>query len=231
MLRTTSVVVSVVVATAAAASPAPAQEADLDGIAYEKGSPDAPVVVVEYADFACSACGQFAREVWPELERRYIETGKVRWRFVLFELGFRNSDEAARAGHCGAELGDFWRLHDALFRAQHRWLEERKPKDALIAVAAEAGFDAGAFRACYDDNPGKDRTKKANRAARKDGVRATPTFFINGFRIQGALPRETFFELLEGAQATRDEARTEIVLVTFPSCCAPRGHGTLRPFR
>ncbi len=180
-----------------------AQEADLEVLAYDRGSPDAPVVIVEYADFACGACGEFARDTWPAIYSEFIETGRVFWRFVPFELGFRNSDESVRLGHCGAVLGDFWELHDALFESQHDWLSERNPKDKLFAVATSLGHDLEAVEQCYDDNPGKDRTKDANRAARKDGVRATPTFFIDGFQVQGALPFEMFEGLIEAAEAGR----------------------------
>lgn len=186
--------------SAARQEPAPpdAGRADdpLEGVGFTLGDPDAPVYVVEFADFACEACGQFARDVWPDVRAEFVETGRVFWRVVPFELGFRNSDEGARAGQCGAELGDFWGLHDALYEAQHTWLGERRPKDRLVAVAASAGFDADAFRQCYDDNPGRDRVKAANRAARDRRVRATPTFFIDGFMVQGALPLEAFRALL-----------------------------------
>ncbi len=185
------------------AAPLTAQEADLDGVAYDVGDPDAPVVVVEYGDFACDACGEFARESWPALKRDFVDTGRVRWRFVLFELGFPNSDESARAGHCGALLGDFFELHDALYRMQAAWNVGRHPDDRLIEIAGEHGYEPMTFRACYEDNPGKDRTRAANRAARRDGVRATPTFFINGFRVQGALPADVFAKLIEGAESRR----------------------------
>lgn len=191
--------------TLALAAPlaASAQEADLEGIAYDIGDPDAPVVVVEYADFACGACGQFARDTWPDVKREFIDTGRVFWRFVPFELGFRNSDESVRMGHCGARLGDFWALHDALYESQSEWIDERRPKDLLIGVAVRLGHDEEAARACYDDDPGKDRTKDANRAARKDGVRATPTFFVNGFQMQGALPLELWVELIQRVERKR----------------------------
>lgn len=177
------------------------QEAELDGIAYELGDPEAALVIVEYADLACDACAEFARTTWPAIRRDFIDTGRVRWRFVLFELGFRNSDEGARAAHCGALLGDFWELHDALYAGQDRWRSERNPETALVAIAVEEGYDEAAFRACYDDDPGDDRTRQANRAARRDRVRATPTFFVDGFRVQGALPVEVFVELIEKAGA------------------------------
>ena len=177
------------------------QEADREEVAFSRGSPDAPVVIVEYADFACSACAEFARDTWPEIERRYIETGVVRWYLIPFELGFRNSEEGARAGQCGATLGSFWAMHDVLFARRGDWEDLRNPEGRLAEIAVEAGLDATAFLNCYDENPGKDRTRAANRAAKDDGIRGTPTFFINGFRVQGALPLDAFVQLIESARS------------------------------
>lgn len=173
-----------------------AQEAELEGVGYELGATDAPITVVEYADFACGACGQFARDTWPTLKSEFIDTGLVRWRMVPFELGFRNSDEGARAGECAGEQNMFWRVHDRLFEEQGAWIDERRPKDRLIAIAVDAGVEEASFRDCYDEELGEDRTKAANRAARTDGIRGTPTFFINGFQVQGALPIDAFRQLL-----------------------------------
>lgn len=182
---------------------AEAQVADLTGVGYTKGADDAPVVVVEYADFACSACAEFVRDSWPAIERTYIATGIVRWHLVPFELGFRNSEEGARAGECAGALGSFWAMHDLLFARRDDWEDERRPEGALVQIAADAGMAPDAFRRCYqekDGHDGEDRTRAANRAARTDAVRATPTFFINGFRVQGALPFEAFSELIEAAR-------------------------------
>ena len=179
------------------ASWAAAQDADLTGIGHELGDPEAPVVVVEYSDFACSACAQFVATTWPHIRREFVETGRVRWRVVPFELGFRNSEEGARAGECGADQGMFWELHDALYAHRDAWVDERNPKDELSRLAERTGLDPDRFRDCYENKSFEQRTKAANRAARSEGVRGTPTFFINGFQVQGALPIDAFRTLLE----------------------------------
>jgi len=184
------------------------QDPDLDGVGHDLGDAEAPVLVVEYADFACDACAQFAVETWPRVREAFVETGRVRWKVVPFELGFRNSEEGARAGECGAAQGRFWELHDALYEHRVEWVDERNPKDELVELAAGTGLDAEVFRRCYDDEPFRDRTKAANRAAREAGVRGTPTFFVNGFQVQGALPFEAFRTVLEDAAATPDPGRS-----------------------
>ncbi|MDA1349657.1 MAG: thioredoxin domain-containing protein [Chloroflexi bacterium] len=181
-------------------APAAGQEAELEGIGFVLGSEDAPVTIVEYSDFACSACAEFSRDTWPAVRARYVETGLVRWHVVPFDIGFKNSDEGGRAGQCAAEQGLFWQMHDALFQRQDEWAGERRPAEALRQIAAEIGVDPAQFRECYDDDRAKEPTKRASRAARQDGVRGTPTFFIDGFRIQGALPFEVFAEMIESAR-------------------------------
>lgn len=197
---TPGAVLVALVGAVASSVPVVAQEAELDGVGFVKGSADAPVVVVEYADFACSACAEFARDSWPIIDREYVESGVVQWRFVPFELGFRNSEEGARAAQCAARLGDFWTAHDLLFARQAEWSDDRNPDDELAAIAEAAGLDIELFRRCYDDDQGEEGTDAANRAARTDGVRGTPTFFINGFRVQGAIPAETMTQLIEAAR-------------------------------
>jgi len=176
-----------------------AQAADLGEVGHELGDPGASVLVVEYADFACGACAQFALETWPDIRAEFVDTGRVRWKSVPFELGFRNSEEGARAAECGADQGMFWELRDVLYRHRERWVNEGNPRDALGALAEAAGLEAGRFASCYADKAFQARTRAANRAARTDGVRGTPTFFIDGFRVQGALPTEAFRLLLADA--------------------------------
>ncbi|MEX2471823.1 MAG: thioredoxin domain-containing protein [Gemmatimonadota bacterium] len=184
-----------------AATGGSAQKADLDGVGHWIGDEQAPVVVVEYSDFACGACALFASTTWPVLHEEFVATGEVRWLVVPFELGFRNSEEGARAGECAADQDAFWSMKEALYRERSTWVDERNPEDELVALAGAEGLDAERFRACYDDKSFESRTESANEAARSDGVRGTPTFFINGFQVQGALPPEAFRQLLRDADA------------------------------
>jgi protein-disulfide isomerase len=127
----------------------------------------------------------------------YVDTGRVRWRMVPFELGFRNSEEGARAARCAAEQGAFWEMHDALFLRRDDWAGERRPEGAFVELAAAIGIDVVRFEECYDEDRGKEGTEAANRAARRDGVRGTPTFFIDGFRVQGAVTLDAFVAVIE----------------------------------
>lgn len=176
-----------------------AQEHGSADLAFSLGSPDATVTVVEYGDFACSACAQFAEDTWPAIRDRYVDSGRILWRMIPFELGFPNSEEGARAARCAAEQGAFWPMHDILFARRDAWVRERSPGDALIGLADEAGLDAVRLEECNESDRMDDRMDAANRAAREKGVRGTPTFFIDGVAVQGALPVDAFVEILDRA--------------------------------
>lgn len=185
-----------------AAQEEPPPDIPLEELFHERAVGDAPVTVVEFSDFGCQYCGRFHRETFPELRRDYIATGKVRWRMVPFVLGmFPNGLEAMRAAGCVAEQGDeaFWAMHDTLFAKQDVWKATRYADQLLRSYAVVAGADADAFTACYDGARASDRVTAANALAAGTGVRSTPTFFVNGQMVQGALPAREFRHLLDAA--------------------------------
>ena len=176
--------------------PAGAQDRDLESVGHVLGSPEAPLVVVEFGDFACGACALFHEGTWPTIRREFVETGQVFWRHVPFVLGFPRGKEATRAAECAADQGRYWQMHEVLFTRQDEWKEARKPEESLVRYAEAIGLDRHRFQRCYEEDGGKERTERANDAAADLGVRATPTFFIDGFRVQGALSVEAFRALL-----------------------------------
>ena len=181
------------------ASPTHAQEVDVGQVGYVLGDTAAAVTVVEFGDFACGACGEFWRATWPSVRTELIDGGRVLWRHVPFLLGFRRGDAAANAAECAAEQGAFWQMHDRLFDGQESWMGGRRPEEVFQGYAAALGLDVSAFTVCYDGELGRERTRAATRVARDAGVRATPTFFVNGRRVLGALPYDVFRAIVEEA--------------------------------
>jgi len=170
---------------------------DVSRIGYDKGSPLAPIVIVEFSDFGCPYCAEFARETFPAIDSEFVRPGKVYFKYVPFVIDmFPNALQAARASECAGEQNRFWVMYDRLFSAQPEWKRERSP-DALFArYAASAGLDKSRFAACYaraETHPG---TMRANDAAEKLGVRVTPSFIVNGRPVEGALPLADFRRLL-----------------------------------
>jgi protein-disulfide isomerase len=176
---------------------AAAQYVDVAKLGYDRGSPGAPILVTEFGDFGCSACGQFARDVWPQLQREFVATGRVRWKYIPFDLGmFPNGSEAASAAECAADQDAFWSMHDLLYEKQKAWNRLRDPRDKFLELARQLRLDVAVFGRCYRAEAGAARTKQNTEAARELMVRATPTFFVNGQRVVGALPIEEWRKLI-----------------------------------
>lgn len=150
------------------------------------GPADAKVTIVEYASLTCSHCAAFHANTWPELKKRYIDTGKVR--FILREFPL---DPLATAGFMLARCdgdGKYYPVTDMLFDQQKNWAFTEKPLDALRQLMRQAGFSQEKFDACLRDQKLYDAVNAVkNRAAEQFKVDSTPTFFINGVRYPGSM--------------------------------------------
>lgn len=166
---------------------------------YDRGVTGAPVTVLEFADFGCRYCAGFATDAYPRLADEFVRTGRVRWKYVPFVLGmFPNGEQAARAAECAGEQGTagFGRMHDRLYAGRPEWENGGDPAGVFRSYAAGAGLDAARFASCYTSDRPAERLRNSNALADRLAVRSTPTFFVNGYRIEGALPAEQFRELL-----------------------------------
>jgi protein-disulfide isomerase len=169
-------------------TPTPAATALADSGRGTKGSPDAPVTVIEYSDFQCPACGFFAQ--WGALvDKEYVETGKVRFIYRHYAFLGPESTWAAEAAECAGDQGRFWAYHDKLFAGQAGENKGAFSKEKLKQFAAELALEQGEFDACIDSGRHASRVEADRVEAEERGVRATPTFFINGRMIEGA-PRD-----------------------------------------
>jgi protein-disulfide isomerase len=171
-------------------------------IGYSLGRADAPVTVHEFSDYGCAQCATFKVTTFSEIEREFIDTGRVRWIFVPFVVGmFRHAEEAARAGECAADQDRFWAMTTQLYAGQRDWRRGRQPFEHFARYAGAIGLDPARFATCYERNDGAARTLANNRTAQVLSVRGTPTFIINGRFIEGALPVERFRQLITQAES------------------------------
>jgi protein-disulfide isomerase len=152
------------------------------------GDEKAPITVIEYASMTCPHCAHFSATTFPELKKRYIDTGKVRFMFREFPL-----DQLAAAGFILARCAGpdkYFPLVETLFAQQRDWVVQ-KPLQPLLAIAKQAGLSQEAFEACLDNRQLIEGMEKVrNQASEKLGVNSTPTFFVNGKRLAGALTIE-----------------------------------------
>jgi protein-disulfide isomerase len=147
------------------------------------GDPKAPVTIIEYASMTCPHCAHFSATTWPELKKRYIDTGKVRFMFREFPL-----DQLAAAGfmlaRCASE-DKYFPMIETLFAQQRDWVVQH-PLEPLLVIAKQAGFTKETFEACLSNQQVLDGIEQVrDQAANKFGVNSTPTFFINGKRFSG----------------------------------------------
>ncbi|MGO4704704.1 DsbA family protein [Microvirga sp. 2MCAF38] len=150
------------------------------------GPADAKVTIIEYASLTCSHCAAFHANTYPELKKRYIDTGKVR--FILREFPL---DPLATAGfmlaRCDGE-GKYYPVTDMLFDQQKNWAFTDKPLDALRQLLRQAGFSQEKFDSCLRDQKLYDAVNAVkNRGIETFKVDSTPTFFINGQRYPGSM--------------------------------------------
>ncbi len=147
------------------------------------GSDKAPVTIIEYASMTCPHCAHFSETTFPELQKRYIDTGKVRFIFREFPL-----DALAAAGFMLARCAGndkFMPIVETLFAKQSDWVV-KQPIEPLKAIAKQFGFTEESFNQCLANQKIlNDIQAVRDRAAEKLGVNSTPTFFINGKKLQG----------------------------------------------
>jgi len=159
------------------------------------GSDNAPVTIVEYASMTCPHCAHFHETTLPELKKRYIDTGKVR--FIFREFPF---DPVAAGAFMLARCADkdkYFPLIDTLFAQQSKWATQ-KPIEPLLAIAKQAGFTQATFEACLANQKVLEGIEWVrNRGADKFGVDSTPTFFINGTRLKGAASIEEMAKAID----------------------------------
>jgi protein-disulfide isomerase len=162
------------------------------------GSDKAPVTIVEYASMTCPHCAHFQDTTFPELKKRYIDTGKVRYIFREFPLDTLAS-AAFMLARCAGEKDQskYFAMVDTLFRQQTQWITA-KPVPPLLAIAKQAGFTEQSFDACLANQKLLDGIQDVRqRAIDTFKVQSTPTFFINGAKYAGAMSIEEMAKLID----------------------------------
>jgi protein-disulfide isomerase len=175
-----------------------------------RGDGGAQIALIEYADFECPYCGQYEREVFPQLFADYIETGKIKYFYRDLPLEMHpHAMIAARAARCAGEQGRFWEMHDSLFAKQNLLRNADMP-----GRAEELGLDKEKFAECLSSNRYTDEINQSASEAHKMGINGTPTFFVGkiddnggvlrvGKVIMGARPYEDFKSAIDVVLASK----------------------------
>ena len=149
----------------------------------DRGDPDAPLRIVEFGDFQCPACQQFALAVKPQIDAAYVDEGIVRFEFHDFPLVSIHAHAfiAARAARCALDQGgpNFWAFHDRLYAEQATWAASPSaPTDTFVAYAASIGLDVNDFTSCLDSDRHADVVSANMRLGSEMGVSSTPTVVV-----------------------------------------------------
>lgn len=170
------------------------------------GKQDAPVVLIEYADFQCPFCGRFSRETQPDLIHDYVDKGILRIEWRNFPIFGQESEQAALAAWAAGRQHTFWAFHRLLYSEPRERNSGVFAPNNLIDFAREAGVpDLEKFRRDMSSQAARDAVQRDKEEGYRLGVTSTPAFLVNDTPILGAMPTSTFAKAIE--QAAKEAQR------------------------
>ncbi|CAA2142622.1 DsbA family protein [Hyphomicrobium sp. ghe19] len=168
------------------------------------GRPDAPVTIVQYASLTCPHCRNFHEKTYPELKRRLIDTGKVRYILREFPIG-KTSGNATIVLRC-APPDKYLELYGKFMEQQSSWVSQEVRLDPIYAVARQVGMTRPQFDACLQNQGMIENLKWVKDRGRKLGIVGTPNFFIGTKLIKKELTLAEIADYVE--QASRSGTPT-----------------------
>lgn len=172
------------------------------------GRADAPVTVIKYMSLTCPHCRAFHRDVFPQLKREYIDTGKVRFVLREFPIG-KTSGTATIALRC-ARPEKYFALYGKYLEQQASWVSQEVRLDAIFAVAQQVGMTRPEFDSCMQNQAMIGALKRVKDRGRTLGIIGTPNFFIQNQRVKSTLTmadlRGKIDPLLSGSPAASANA-------------------------
>jgi protein-disulfide isomerase len=184
-------------------SPPPVVDPELADNGHATGNPDAIVTVVTFSDFQCPACAA-AFPAAEQVIQKY--QGRIRFVYRHFPLISIHpfSVSAAEASECASKQGKFWEMHDSLFQQNLVWtntIDLVQARQNIRGIAQQIGLELNSYDSCLSGHAGLAQVQKDVEDGIRFGVNATPTFFINGKKIAGALSFDAFSSEIDAALA------------------------------
>jgi len=166
-----------------------------DGEFPVQGDPNAPVTMVDFSDYGCSHCQAYKLNTFPSIKKDYIDTGKVKYVVHPFYLGSPDIGKATEANWCAVEQQKFFEYREVIYQNVE---QARSGQAGLLALAGKVdGLDPAKIEACLSAGTYVNKLETARMAASRQGVTSTPTFFINGQKIEGNQPYETMKQVID----------------------------------
>ena len=147
------------------------------------GNTTAPVVITAWEDFQCPVCKAANSSVLQTIIQEYVDTGKAQLQYRYFSFLGDESVRAAEAAEAASAQGKFWEYHDALFNYQGAENSGAFSDDRLIQLAQLVGLNIDQFKQALDSNEYEDVVKAELQEGKDRGVTGTPTFFVNGEKV------------------------------------------------
>lgn len=154
------------------------------------GDPNAPILMVEYSDYACPFCKKFVDEAKPQIVQQYIDEGIVY--YVRKDFIAVGGDRAAEAAHCAGDQGEYWAYHDILLENQAADRGQWSDPEVHRGYANQLGLDAEQLLACFNNRTHQQRVARSSQEGVTNGASGTPFFVINDVPISGAQPYNVF---------------------------------------
>lgn len=178
---------------------APTEQVTVESVSssdHVKGSESRKLVLIEYGDFQCPACAAYY-PITKRLEEEYGDQLTMVFREFPLRSIHKNAQIAAQAAEAAGFQGKFWEMHDKLYENQEAWADNRDPRSMFESYASEIGLDVDKYKTDYDSQEVKDRINADYNSAFSAGVNATPTYFLNGVKLDNPRGYEPFKQIIE----------------------------------
>lgn len=164
------------------------------------GNPNAKVKVVEYASDTCVHCAHWEADYWPQFKAKYVDTNKVTYTFREFLTA---PEQVSAAGFLLARCAGrdkYFQVLQAIFRGQDEMFRTGDAHGVLLRIAQSVGMSEAQFNACEQNDAAlKALGERVQRAQDVDHITGTPTFFVNGRKVEAAAGQEANFAMLDQA--------------------------------
>jgi protein-disulfide isomerase len=164
-----------------------------------KGDLNAPIVLIEYSDYACPFCKRLSDEAMSEIQANYVESGEVLRVFKDFAVVGGNL--AAEAAHCAGEQDSYWEYHNILFENQTEDRGQWNNPETHKKYANQLGLNSDDLLECFQERRYKDKVIKSTQEAQALGGKGSPYIIINEQSIPGAQPYQVFEAVIKQEQS------------------------------
>lgn len=163
---------------------------------WVKGGAESKAVLIEYSDFQCPACGVY-HSVVKQLTEEFGDTIQFAYRHFPLRQIHKNANLAAQAAEAAGVQGKFWEMHDMIFENQKEWSEKRNAEETFIEYGKILGLNIEQFKAGIKSKEIKEKIEDNYQSGLSLKIKGTPTFFLNGEKLNNPRTYEEFKKLIE----------------------------------